>query len=118
MSQIINMASVDEAKSVMKDKFPMMIEYFLEDAAMYINSIDEGLKAKDADKVKSPAHTIKSSANQLGADKVSDISKQMENMAKDMLDGGAGDFDQLNALFEELKAAFAEAEPELKKLME
>jgi HPt (histidine-containing phosphotransfer) domain-containing protein len=116
MSQIINMASVEEARSIMKDKFPMMIEYFLEDAVMYIKSIEEGVVANDASMVKSPAHTIKSSANQMGAEKMSEIAKQMEQIANEMIDGGTADFSQLATLFEQLKAAFAEAEQELKKL--
>ena len=99
MSQIINQEAALEAKATMKDKFPRMVEYFLEDSVMYMKGIEEGLAANDAEKIKSPAHTVKSSAHQLGAEKMSEIAKQIEHMAKDMIDGGAGDFVQLKALF-------------------
>ena len=117
MLEILNHKAAAEAKSIMKDKFPMMIEYFLEDAAMYMNCIDEGLAANDAEKVKSPAHTIKSSASQLGAEKMSEAAKKIEHMAGNISNGDAGDFEQLKKLFDELKAAFDEAQPELKKLI-
>lgn len=116
MLQIINQDSVDEAKSIMKDKFPTMIEYFLEDAVNYIRSIEEGLKISDHESVEFNAHTIKSSANQLGAEKMSDIAKKIEHLAKE-IKGGTGDVQELNALFKELKTSFAQAEPELKKLV-
>ena len=73
MSKIINHEYLAEARSVMKDKFPTMIEYFLEDSATYINSIKDGLAANDAAQIAAPAHTIKSSAGQLGAEKISEI---------------------------------------------
>ena len=117
MSEIINLASVEEARSIMQDKFPLMIEYFLEDTSTYMNSINEGLAANDAEKVQSPAHTIKSSAAQIGADKVSNLAKQIEHMAKEILNGDSQNFEEISSLFEKLKEAFAEAEPELKKLM-
>lgn len=34
----------------MKDKFPTMVEYFLEDTDMYIKTISEGIAANDAEK--------------------------------------------------------------------
>ena len=111
------MQSVEEARSVMQDKFPLMVEYFLEDAATYISSIDEGLAANEAEKVQSTAHTIKSSANQLGADKMSDAAKQIEYLARDIMAGNSNDFEELSNLCEKLKEAFNEATPELKKLM-
>ncbi len=117
MSQIINLSSVEDARTIMQDKFPLMIEYFLEDAATYINSIDEGLAANDAEKVQAPAHTIKSSAAQIGADKVSDLAKQIECMAKDIMNSNSQDFQEISSLCKKLKEAFAETEPELKKLM-
>lgn len=118
MLKIINRKSVANVKAIMKDRFPIMVEYFLEDTGVYIKRIDEGISANDAEMVKSPAHTIKSSAGQIGAEKVSEIAKQIEEIAINMLEGGEGDFKQLHSLFNELKAAFNEAEPELKKLIE
>jgi HPt (histidine-containing phosphotransfer) domain-containing protein len=115
MLQIINLSSVDDAKSIMKDKFPIMIKYFLEDAVNYISSIEDGLKISDHESIEFNAHTIKSSANQLGAEKMSEIARQMERLAKE-IKSGSGDFQQLNTLFDELKNSFAQVEQELKKL--
>lgn len=116
MPEIINMQAAKETKQVMGENFSLMIEYFLEDTAMYMNSITEGLASKDAECIKIPAHTIKSSSKQLGADRLSELARQIEYLSTDILEGKAGDFDKLTSLFEELKAAFAEVEPEIKKL--
>jgi len=118
MLQVVNQKAAREAKAIMKDKFPMMVDYFLEDVAMYINSIEEGLAEGDAEKIKVSAHTIKSSASQLGVEKMSDISKQTEYMASDIINGGTEGFEQLKKIFEELKMAAAEAEPALRQLVD
>lgn len=115
VSVIINQAAMEETKSIMQDKFPMMVEYFLEDAKMYVSSIDEGIKSNDVKQVVSPAHTIKSSAFQVGAQKVSEIAKEIEEVASEMLEKDEYDLEKLNELYNQLDSALSEAEPELKK---
>jgi len=117
MSQIINNDTIEEVRSVMKDKLPMMVEYYLEDSAVYISSIGEGLASNDVEKIKPAAHTLKSSSAQLGAERVSEIAKEIEHDANNMIENGGSDFSQIKQLFEGLKAAFAEAEPEFKKII-
>lgn len=119
MTGILNQESIDEVKSIMKDKFPMMIEYFIEDSHGYIASINEGIEANDLKKIKSSAHTIKSSSNQLGAEKMSGIAKEIEYLSNSMIEGSQsdGDLEKLKALFVDLKDSFSEAEPELKSLI-
>ncbi|MDB2414948.1 Hpt domain-containing protein [Rickettsiales bacterium] len=113
----INWDTIEGAKSLMGDKFTIMIEYFLEDTATYIDAINNGLNSNDIEQVKVSAHTIKSSALQIGADKVSEIAKDMEVISIAILENSDSDLSKLNSLCENLKDAFSKAEPELKKLL-
>lgn len=115
--QIIDLNIVEEAKSVMNDKFPLMIEYFLEDSENYIKSIKESMEANDISQVVSPSHTIKSSAKQLGAIRLSEYAKQVEELSRNISEGTGGDVTDLQDICEKLYEAFAESEPELKKLL-
>ena len=72
-----------EAKNLMKDKFGLMIEYFVEDVGGYINDINSGFVEANYLKIKAAAHTIKSSSRQLGAVGLSELGRVMEELAKD-----------------------------------
>lgn len=68
--EVLNMSVVEEARELMSERFPMMVKYFLEDTQMYLEEIERGVKENNAEIAISPAHTIKSSAKQLGAERV------------------------------------------------
>ena len=113
----LNAKTVEESQATMKDKFPTMVQYFIEDTTTYINNIQEGLAEKSASKVKSPAHTIKSSAKLFGASKISELAEKIEHLACDIEEGKETDLEKVTPVFEELKKAYSEAEPELKSLL-
>ena len=117
MPQIINIDSVNEAKSIMQDKFPLMIEYFLEDTEGYIKTMKEGVAESDVEKIKSPAHTIKSSAYQIGAEKMSEIAKEIEEVAGEMIINGENNVDCMVERIQELDQVFTESKSELNKLV-
>jgi len=113
--QIIDLSIVEETKSVMKDKFPMMVEFFLEDGEEYINAIKKAMEAKDASQVVSPSHTIKSSAKQLGAIKLSEYAKKAEELSRSISEEKNGDISELQSICDSLYQSFDEVVPELKK---
>ena len=114
--EIINMSIVEEAKELMSDRFPMMVKYFLEDTQMYLEEIARGVSENNAEMAISPAHTIKSSAKQLGAERVSEVSKAIEELCRDITENGNDDFAQFEKIYEELKEEINVASPELTKL--
>lgn len=114
--EIINISIVNEAKDLMGERFPTMIKYFLEDTEMYLNEIEKGIAEKNIQVSLSPAHTIKSSAKQLGAERVSDVARQIETMCREMQDHNTHDFTALDRLFSELKEEMEAASPLLKEL--
>ena len=105
-STILDMEAIEEARAVMKDKFPTMVEYFMEDTEMYINSIKEGVANVSIEKIVSPAHTLKSSSRQMGATRVSEISKEIEALAREQSSGGENNMEVLAAMIVTLEGAF------------
>ena len=104
----------EEARSIMKKRFPDMIEGYLEDAVMYIGKIKEGFANDDKDVVAQYAHPLKSSSAGLGVVSVSSIAKDLEYGAKDAIADGS-EITHLKDLIEPIEEAFKRAEPKLKQ---
>lgn len=115
--EILNLNTVNEAKSLMQDRFQMMMKYFIEDTEMYMQEIERGVRDHNAQIVLSPAHTIKSSAKQLGVERVSDAAKQLEFLCRDMIENNKNDYQQLEDLYAKLKEEVAVAIPQLNTLL-
>ena len=109
--EIINTSTVNTTKELMGDRFPMMIKYFLEDLQMYMEEIARGFKEKNIQIVLSSSHTIKSSAKQLGVDRVSDVAKQLETLCREMIDTNKQEFLSLEELSGKLKNEIILATP-------
>lgn len=112
----INMVTFNEAKDLMGERFPMMIRYFLEDTDMYMAEIDKALKEKNTANALSPAHTIKSSAKQLGVEKVSEAAKKIEFLCREMIESNSEEFDLLEVLYNNLQNEVNEATTKLGKI--
>ncbi len=113
---ILNLNAVNEAKNLMKDRFHMMVKYFLEDTEMYMQEIEKGVRERKAQIALSPAHTIKSSAKQLGVERVSDTAKQLEFLCREMIENNNEDYQLMEELHGKLKDEVKIAIPELNKL--
>ena len=99
-----------EAKSLMKDKFNLMVDYFVEDTGNYIADINSGFVDCHYDKIRGAAHTIKSSSRQLGALQLSELGKSIEELAKsESRDAIEKILPDLNKIFDETKVALAAA---------
>jgi HPt (histidine-containing phosphotransfer) domain-containing protein len=113
---VINMQIVQEARGLMNDRFPTMVKYFLEDTQMYLEEIAKAVKEKNVEMIISPAHTIKSSSKQLGAERVSGVAKDLEELCRNILENKAPGLDRLETLYGELKKEVDMAHLELSKL--
>lgn len=100
---VLDANAVIEARTMMLDKFPRLVSFFLEDAESYIAKIEEGLIARNAQLVVPPAHTLKSSARQMGASKLADIAMHIETEARKAL-GASGSITHLTPEINELKS--------------
>lgn len=112
---ILDMIAFNEAKATMKAKFPTMVQYFIEDTETYIGAIREGIAVGIAEKIVSPAHTLKSSSRQMGAIHMSEIAKEMEALAREQSGAGESQMPPFSALLARLEAAFAETRDALRR---
>ena len=113
--EIINIEDIDTARNLLGDRFSIIIKYFLEDTEMYSSEIAKGLKEKNIRIISSSAHTIKSSAKQLGIDRVSEVAKQMEILCREIIDSNNQNWERLEKLYNSLNKELEKAIPELNK---
>jgi HPt (histidine-containing phosphotransfer) domain-containing protein len=114
-SEIINIEALDTARNLLGERFSVIIKYFLEDTEVYLAEIAKGLKEKNIRIIFSSSHTIKSSAKQLGIDRLSDVAKQTESLSLEMMDSGNQAWEDLERLYNKLKNELDKAIPELNK---
>jgi HPt (histidine-containing phosphotransfer) domain-containing protein len=115
MHDIIDKKTFSKIKSIMGDRLPTMVNFYLEDGYTYIENIEEGIKNNDLEKINRPAHTLKSSSKQLGLQQVHEISKKIERESTFLLKKEGGSLDEIKTLAKELREDFKKAESELKK---
>jgi HPt (histidine-containing phosphotransfer) domain-containing protein len=87
-----------------------IIGIFLEDTPKRVTELDDSLAAGDAGKFARAAHSIKGSSGNIGALALREVAGQLEHRAQT---DGLGD---VTSLVANLKAEFARAQTELKKL--
>ncbi len=114
-SEIINIQALDTARNLLGDRFSIIIKYFLEDIEIYLSEIAKGLKEKDIRIISSSSHTIKSSAKQLGIDRVSEVAKQTEILCQEIMGSNNQNWEGLQELYHRLKDELEKAIPELNK---
>lgn len=104
---LLDHGALEEVRGVMKDKFPEVLSYFLEDSAMYVQQIVEGFVAGKAEAVVLPAHTLKSSAKQMGAMRLWDCSQILEATVREIVKG-TGDLGQIAPMISQIQTVFQE----------
>ncbi len=88
-SDFIDEVAVDEARSLLKDKFDTMVPLFIQNSKEMAEQIGLALKNNRVEEIVRPAHSLKSSAKQMGATALSSMAKQLEALAKDVSAQGA-----------------------------
>lgn len=80
---IVDQDILDEAKSILKDKFDFMVDCYIEDVENYIKAILEAAAKHDLESLLLPAHTIKSTSKRMGALHLSSIAMGIELSARE-----------------------------------
>ena len=80
---VVDQAALGEVRAMLGDKFTEVLGYFLEDSASYAQQITEGVAAGKAESVVLPAHTLKSSAKQMGAMRLTEAARTIELAARE-----------------------------------
>jgi CheY-like chemotaxis protein len=104
----IDPQALEETRALVGDKINQLTQYFLEDAARYIEEIVQALaSAAPASAMVAPAHTLKSSARQFGLNTLAELARTIEESARTQTDDDARR--TVQAAMEPLRAALAEA---------
>ncbi len=91
---------LQELKNSVGEVLVSMIEAFLEDTPVYLQSLQHAILDGDVKKVRELAHTVKGSASNFGARKVTDIAKILEEK------GATDDLEGADNLQKQLKEAY------------
>jgi HPt (histidine-containing phosphotransfer) domain-containing protein len=89
-----------------------MIEIFLSSTPDRMAQIKEGFSRAEANAVEAGAHTLKSSAGNLGATRLQELCEKVERIAE------GRDLGELDRLLPELEAAYLATRREMEKLLE
>ncbi|MDH3663377.1 MAG: Hpt domain-containing protein, partial [Alphaproteobacteria bacterium] len=96
--------------------FPVILEFFLEDAAKYVDQIVDGLASNDVEAVAAAAHPLKSSSHEMGATELSELAKNIEEGALTATNDNGG-LASIGQFAEHLPASFEEVKAELEAII-
>ncbi len=86
---VLDTEILEDIKKTMASKFDEIVNYYLEDAGEYVFSIKEGYDDNSAAAIIHPAHTLKSSSSQMGAMKLSEIARKIEETSRESKEDGS-----------------------------
>lgn len=100
-----------ELRLVMGEDFAKLLHTFATDSIARIAAIEQATAAADAEALRRAAHSFKGSSGNMGAFRLSDLCRQIEEFARD------GAPDRCPPLVAELSGEFARVEAELQSLL-
>lgn len=112
---IIDKEILDSVQSLMKGKFAKMMAFFLEDSSRYVCQIEEALAGNNINAVAMPAHSLKSSSNQMGALYLSTIARRIEDISRHPTDKNSA-LKKISDILPELKTALEETQSAYRSL--
>jgi HPt (histidine-containing phosphotransfer) domain-containing protein len=68
-----------------------LVETYLSDGAAQLATIDEAVRSSEAEALVRPAHTLKSSSRTVGANRLGEMSRQIEMLGRSGSTTGAGE---------------------------
>ncbi len=104
---------LNEVKSVMKARFSVVLQYFLEDSEGYVNTIKSAVANSNAAEIVLPAHTLKSSAKQMGAMLLSARAQRVEELARN---ASSDTIDKIKTLLGDLDSVLAATSAQYSKM--
>lgn len=116
-SEILDPDALEEAKSLLKDKFDFLLGCYIDDVEAYIREIQDAVTNKNVEGVVRPAHTIKSTSKRMGAMLLSDVARDIELAAKEAANANTesvsqkilDDIRRMSSVFEETRAKLTSA---------
>ncbi len=104
----LDVDALKELREVMEDEFSVLIETYVKDSVMRVDSLYQALEAGDTDELRKAAHSFKGSCGNIGAQRLAEMCSQVEEA------GRKGALENVSELVEHIAQEFEE----VKKLME
>lgn len=101
-SVLLDTDILEEAKSLLKDKFDFLLGCYIDDVETYIREIQDAVTSRNVEAIVRPAHTIKSTSKRMGALRLSDVAKNIEAAAREAANSNEAAFENMD-MMEEIK---------------
>ena len=75
--------TITDLKDIMEEDFPVLLETYLADAIVRLDSIDAAVCEKNSVSLRESAHSFKGSSSNIGASRLALLSSNVELLAKD-----------------------------------
>ena len=98
--QPVDVAALNELRSIMGEEFGLLIEIFIKDSAERLITIGAAIANNDSESLRGSAHSFKGSALNLSAAKLTELCRQLESMGRD------NQFDEAPTVFELVKEEY------------
>ena len=105
----VDAATLSMLQDVLEDGFANLLETFLQDSSAKLQGLREALAAEDADGLRRNAHSLKGSSSNLGALQLADLSREVEQLAREGQIDGIGELlAQLDTEYQAVAAVMQE----------
>ena len=112
--QTINTDTFNNLKAMMSEIMPELVAVFFEDTQKLLLEIQSGIKEQDRDKILTAVHTLKSSAKNMGADKLTAYSFEIESVLND---GEDADSLKVKSHYQDIKQEMTKVKQDLESLI-
>ncbi len=107
--QHLDTEALGELREVMEDEFTVLMKTYLNDSLARIQSIHDAIEQKDADALRKEAHSFKGSCGNIGAPRLADLCRQLEELGRsggvdgqELLDAISIEFQTVKTLIDDL----------------
>lgn len=106
--QIIDEAALAELRSIMGDDFQLLIDTFINDSEQRIVALQEAVDNRDAELLRTSAHSFKGSSLNISAGRLTKICQDLEDRGRELrLEGVDIALEDLKIAYDDVKAYFS-----------
>lgn len=108
---------LQEAQQVLKNRFPMVLQGYLDDTQGYIDQIAVAIEKNDYQMVFRQAHPLKASSEALGIVRLAKIARALEHAARMTVKEEKSDVENAQQMLESLRQTYISIRPLLLQLL-
>ncbi|MEM9987974.1 MAG: response regulator, partial [Pseudomonadota bacterium] len=119
INDVLDEDAVENARSILKGKYDEMVNVYIENSWARLDEMTNAIDQSDVESIIRPAHTLKSTSKQMGAVHLSDIAKQIEVSARELMqseDLNEQNIDSIALAMNDLKSALTDTKRAFDKM--